>query len=41
MAKVKYEIYDGTEDELKPVFRVRLKCENCGHEWCLKLYKVR
>ena len=39
MAKVKYEIYDGTEDELKPVFRVRLKCENCGHEWCLKCIK--
>jgi len=39
MAKIKYEVYDGTEDELKPVFRVRLKCENCGHEWCLKCIK--
>ena len=37
--KVKYEVCDGTEDELKPVFRVRLKCKNCGHEWCLKCIK--
>jgi len=33
------KICDGTENELKPVFRVRLKCENCGHEWCLKCTK--